>query len=98
MTPLVPNLGLGRQAKVTTRKPGDLPSKVKQVAVGCDGKETKKMTTLIKTVELARTRFVPALFVMALGVTLITITGHVQASALHDAAHDVRHATGFPCH
>lgn len=56
------------------------------------------MTTTTKTLKLARTRFVPALFVLALGVTLITITGHVQASALHDAAHDVRHATGFPCH
>lgn len=33
-----------------------------------------------------------------LGLTLIVIAGHVQADALHDAAHDVRHATGFPCH
>ena len=29
---------------------------------------------------------------------VISLAGHVQASALHDAAHDVRHATGFPCH
>ncbi|MGJ8544002.1 MAG: CbtB domain-containing protein [Sulfitobacter sp.] len=56
------------------------------------------MTTTTKTLKLARTRFVPALFVMALGVAMISITGHVQAAALHDAAHDVRHATGFPCH
>lgn len=40
----------------------------------------------------------PALFVAVLGLALITLTGHVQAAALHDAAHDVRHATGFPCH
>ena len=33
-----------------------------------------------------------------IGLGIITIAGHVQASALHDAAHDVRHATGFPCH
>lgn len=33
-----------------------------------------------------------------LGVTMIVLAGHVQAAALHDAAHDVRHATGFPCH
>lgn len=39
--------------------------------------------------------FVAALF---LGAGLIVFAGHVQASALHDAAHDTRHATGFPCH
>lgn len=33
-----------------------------------------------------------------IGISIILVTGHVQASALHDAAHDVRHATGFPCH
>lgn len=43
-------------------------------------------------------RFVPALFAAALGIAVISLTGHVQAAALHDAAHDVRHATGFPCH
>jgi len=41
---------------------------------------------------------IPALFVAILGLAVITLAGHVQASALHDAAHDVRHATGFPCH
>lgn len=43
-------------------------------------------------------RFIPAVFAAVLGLAMITITGHVQAAALHDAAHDVRHATGFPCH
>ena len=33
-----------------------------------------------------------------LGACLLVVAGHVQASTLHDAAHDVRHATGFPCH
>ena len=33
-----------------------------------------------------------------LGLGIVTMAGHVQAAALHDAAHDVRHATGFPCH
>lgn len=33
-----------------------------------------------------------------IGVAIISIAGHVQATPLHDAAHDVRHATGFPCH
>jgi cobalt transporter subunit CbtB len=33
-----------------------------------------------------------------IGMGIISVAGHVQASTLHDAAHDVRHATGFPCH
>ena len=46
----------------------------------------------------SRAGTLPALFAVILGLALITLTGHVQASALHDAAHDMRHATGFPCH
>ena len=56
------------------------------------------MTTLTQSLSTTRTRLVPTVFAMMLGVALIALTGHVQASALHDAAHDVRHATGFPCH
>ena len=39
-----------------------------------------------------------AVFAALIGLAIVSITGHVQASTLHDAAHDVRHATGFPCH
>ncbi|MFT6674870.1 MAG: cobalt transporter subunit CbtB [Sulfitobacter sp.] len=56
------------------------------------------MTTTTKTRVLSTSRIMPAVFTVALGLALITLTGHVQAAALHDAAHDVRHATGFPCH
>ncbi|EDQ06188.1 hypothetical protein DSM14862_03178 [Sulfitobacter indolifex] len=61
------------------------------------------MTTMIKTAGIktagaTRSKLVPALFAAVLGVALMALTGHVQAAALHDAAHDVRHATGFPCH
>ncbi|GLT12376.1 CbtB-domain containing protein [Sulfitobacter sp. PR48] len=55
------------------------------------------MTTMTAKSQTA-SRFVPAIFAAVLGLALITLTGHVQAAALHDAAHDVRHATGFPCH
>jgi len=54
-------------------------------------------TTTLNTVKTG-SGIAPVLFALVLGLGLITITGHVQASALHDAAHDVRHATGFPCH
>lgn len=56
------------------------------------------MTTQTQTISGARTGVLSALFAIALGLGIITLTGHVQAAALHDAAHDVRHATGFPCH
>jgi cobalt transporter subunit CbtB len=56
------------------------------------------MTTKTLKVSAAGTNVLPALFAVVLGLGIITLTGHVQASALHDAAHDVRHATGFPCH
>jgi|TARA_B110000908_G_C9904503_1_gene292508 cobalt transporter subunit CbtB len=46
----------------------------------------------------SRTGLMSAVFAMIIGVGIVAVTGHVQAAALHDAAHDVRHATGFPCH
>ncbi len=39
-----------------------------------------------------------ATLVAMIGIAIMVVTGHVQAATLHDAAHDVRHATGFPCH
>ncbi|MCB2128260.1 MAG: CbtB-domain containing protein [Rhodobacteraceae bacterium] len=38
------------------------------------------------------------LFVALIGATVLFVAGHAQSSTLHDAAHDMRHATGFPCH
>ncbi len=32
------------------------------------------------------------------GLGLIFLSGLAQSETLHDAAHDVRHATGYPCH
>ena len=57
-----------------------------------------KNTTQTDIKQLSVMRYAPVLFLAVLGVAVITLTGHVQAAALHDAAHDVRHATGFPCH
>ncbi len=44
------------------------------------------------------TRFVAPVLAAILGLTVILFSGFVQAQTLHDAAHDVRHTTGFPCH
>ncbi len=52
----------------------------------------------VATQSLTKTNMMTIAFAAFVGLGIIAITGHVQASALHDAAHDVRHATGFPCH
>jgi cobalt transporter subunit CbtB len=52
----------------------------------------------VRTENQSALRYLPVLFAGVLGLAMITLVGHVQAAALHDAAHDVRHATGFPCH
>jgi cobalt transporter subunit CbtB len=36
--------------------------------------------------------------VALIGATVVFVAGHAQSATLHDAAHDMRHATGFPCH
>ncbi|GHF43244.1 CbtB domain-containing protein [Seohaeicola zhoushanensis] len=56
------------------------------------------MNAIARTAASARAGLVQALMVAALGLGVVMVAGHLQASALHDAAHDVRHATGFPCH
>jgi cobalt transporter subunit CbtB len=68
--------------------------------VGCDGpSEYTIMTTISQTTRVAGTSTMMSVLAAAfLGLALITVAGHVQASALHNAAHDMRHATGFPCH
>jgi cobalt transporter subunit CbtB len=54
------------------------------------------MTTAVST--KASSTLLSALFVAVLGAGILFMAGHAQSAALHDAAHDVRHATGFPCH
>ncbi|MDN3711966.1 CbtB domain-containing protein [Paracoccus cavernae] len=33
-----------------------------------------------------------------LGLGLVFLSGIAQSETLHDAAHDLRHAAGYPCH
>ncbi len=39
-----------------------------------------------------------ATFAVAFGAFLVFGAGLANPSAIHDAAHDVRHALSFPCH
>jgi cobalt transporter subunit CbtB len=45
-----------------------------------------------------RSALLPIAAAAALGLAIVFTVGLVQANTLHNAAHDVRHATGFPCH
>jgi len=38
------------------------------------------------------------LFCAVLGAGLVFMSGFAHSQTLHDAAHDMRHSTGFPCH
>lgn len=57
-----------------------------------------RMNTLNQTSTKTSTNLISILFVALLGGVILLAAGHAQSGALHDAAHDVRHATGFPCH
>jgi len=65
---------------------------------GVAAKEKNMITTQTNTSALAGSKLLAIIGAAFIGLGIITVAGHVQASALHDAAHDVRHATGFPCH
>lgn len=52
-----------------------------------------KTTTLSADTSLAA-----ILFAALTGLTLLFVSGYAQATVLHDAAHDQRHAMAFPCH
>jgi len=54
------------------------------------------MTVLVHPA--GKSTFLPFMAAMIFGLGIVILASHVQAGALHDAAHDVRHATGFPCH
>ncbi|MEM9471431.1 MAG: CbtB domain-containing protein [Pseudomonadota bacterium] len=56
------------------------------------------MNTQSNTVAGSQSSLLPIVLSALIGLSMIFVIGHVQAAALHDAAHDVRHATGFPCH
>ncbi|PCH46848.1 MAG: hypothetical protein COC23_03195 [Hyphomicrobiales bacterium] len=56
------------------------------------------MTTLTQTLATTKTGLLPIIAALVIGISLVYVAGHVQAHALHSAAHDARHAAGFPCH
>ena len=56
------------------------------------------MATLVEAYSSSKSQLLAVGMAVFLGLAIIHVAGHVQADTLHEAAHDVRHATGFPCH
>ena len=40
----------------------------------------------------------PGIGLMLLGLTIVYLVGFLSVAEVHNATHDTRHATGFPCH
>jgi cobalt transporter subunit CbtB len=57
------------------------------------------MTTAIHSVSTsASQRLAAGILAFLLGATLIWGVGLAHDDRMHNAAHDTRHAIGFPCH
>jgi cobalt transporter subunit CbtB len=73
------------------------------VAVGSNPYLLRRLDMLIEThfrpaTSVATTRLIPALSAIALGFALLLAVGFAPVAEVHNATHDTRHATGFPCH
>ena len=58
---------------------------------------SKSQAQTVATVALPQ-RLMTAVFGGLIGVFLIYGVGFAHPETIHNAAHDTRHATGFPCH
>ncbi len=57
------------------------------------------MNTISTQVSLSvSTRLIVAIVTLLLGFTLVAGIGFANDMAVHNGAHDTRHAIGFPCH
>lgn len=57
------------------------------------------MTTSTTAASASRaSTFAAALSAILFGTFLLLGTGFLHSETVHNAAHDARHASGFPCH
>ena len=84
--------------RAVTRESGDRPCRmVTRMPSGVTAKE-RNMNAMTQTAAKSGTTLASIIFAALIGATIIFFAGHAQSATLHDAAHDMRHATGFPCH
>ena len=56
------------------------------------------MTTATQTGAVTKSGTSGIALAFLAGFALLLVSGYAQATVLHDAAHDQRHAMAFPCH
>ncbi len=59
---------------------------------------TKTLHLKNQPLAAAASRAMPAILALLFGTFLVLGTGFASPSAIHNAAHDGRHALSFPCH
>jgi len=57
-------------------------------------------TAALRTTTVSATipKYLQLISAFLLGMVVLYGAGFVQTSAVHNAAHDMRHSQGFPCH
>ena len=55
-------------------------------------------TTTISSTRILSKRTTAGIISLFIGLTMVFTVGLSHVSAVHNAAHDTRHAIGFPCH
>lgn len=55
-------------------------------------------TETLRAAAPARAELAALVASVLVGLAIVWTAGLAPAAALHDAAHDTRHAAGFPCH
>ena len=58
----------------------------------------EKITAKAQPISERTTVLAPVALALLAGLFLLYGAGFAQSAALHDAAHDARHAFAFPCH
>jgi cobalt transporter subunit CbtB len=58
----------------------------------------RSATRVIVRTGMVSARIVSAIVAIALGIATIAVVGFAPSDFIHGAAHDARHAAGFPCH
>jgi cobalt transporter subunit CbtB len=85
-----------------TREPGDLPDETGRFRARFGIASSTEVVMAHSTVSTQSgslsDRLVAGVLALLLGSFLIFGAGFAHSSVLHDTAHDVRHANGFPCH
>lgn len=85
-----------------TREPGDLPdetgARAPKVSIASSTEVVMAHSAVSTTTGSLSDRLVAGVLALMLGSFLIFGAGFAHSSVLHDTAHDVRHANGFPCH